>query len=89
MYKHLCGQQEPKQQPSDGLPMPHTLAAFSWDFFKNLFICFLDIQIIRTILSCQIKKIYHGSLGFFSTTKTGMANTFRENKQQLKIRASI
>lgn len=50
----------------------------------------LNIQIIRTILSCQIKKIYRGSLGFFfPLPKKGMINTFRENKQQLKIRASI
>lgn len=42
------------------------LAAFLWGFpFISL-----NIQIIRTILSCQIKKIYRGSLGFFfSTTK--------------------
>lgn len=67
MYNHLCGQ-ETERQPSDGLwclPMPHTLAAFLLDFS---FIS-LNIQIIRTILSCQIKKIYRGSLGFFSTTK--------------------
>ena len=69
MYNHLCGQ-ETERRPSDGLwrlPMPHILAAFLWGFF--LFIS-LNIQIIRTILSCQIKKIYRGSLGFFSTTKT-------------------
>lgn len=67
MYNHLCGP-ETQQRPSDGprrLPVPHTLAAFYGVFpFISL-----NIQIIRTILSCQIKKIYRGSLGFFSTTK--------------------
>lgn len=68
------------------LPMPHILAAF-YVFFSFIS---LNIQIIRTILSCQIKKIYRGSLGFFfPLPKEGMVNTFRENKQQLKIRASI
>ena len=63
--------------------MPHI---FLLDFF---FVIFLNIQIIRTILSCQIKKIYRGSLLFFSTTKKGTIIPFRENKQQLKIQASI
>lgn len=93
MYNHLCGQ-ETERQPSDGLwclPMPHILAAFFIVFFFCCFFLFisLNIQIIRTILSCQIKKIYRGSLGFFPLPKKGMVNTFRENKQQLKIRASI
>lgn len=64
MYNHLCGQ-ETERRPSDGLrrlPMPHTLAAFLCFFFPFIS---LNIQIIRTILSCQIKKIYRGSLGFF------------------------
>lgn len=63
---------------------PHTLASF---FIGFSFIS-LNIQIIRTILSCQIKKIYRGSLVFFHYQKR-YVNTFRENKQQLKIRASI
>lgn len=77
MYNHLCGQ-EAERRPSDGrccLPVPHTLAAFLI-LFLRFFLSFisLNIQIIRTILSCQIKKIYRGSLGSFffsfnSTTK--------------------
>lgn len=78
-----------QQRPSDGPTTPPNATYFS------CFLCFfsfisLNIQIIRTILSCQIKKIYRGSLGFFfPLPKEGMVNTFRENKQQLKIRASI
>lgn len=67
MYNHLCGQE--------------TVTAIWWPttppnatYFSCFFMFFfpfisLNIQIIRTILSCQIKKIYRGSLGFFSTTK--------------------
>uniref|UniRef100_A0A0E9WXL1 Uncharacterized protein n=1 Tax=Anguilla anguilla TaxID=7936 RepID=A0A0E9WXL1_ANGAN len=35
---------------------------FFFSFYFGFF--FLNIQIIRTILSCQIKKIYCGSLFF-------------------------
>lgn len=53
-----------QQRPSDGPMTPPNATYFS------CFLCFfsfisLNIQIIRTILSCQIKKIYRGSLGFF------------------------
>lgn len=53
-----------QQRPSDGPTTPPNATYFS------CFLCFfsfisLNIQIIRTILSCQIKKIYRGSLGFF------------------------
>lgn len=84
MYNHQCGQ-ETQQQPSDGLPrlpMPHTLAAFFYQVF--LFIS-LNIQIIRTILSCQIKKIYRGSLGFFfPLPKKGTVNTFQREQATVK-----
>lgn len=86
MYNRLCGQ-EAELRPSDGLPplaAPRTLAAFLMGFLRLLFIS-LNIQIIRTILSCQIKKIYRGSLEFFSTTKKeGMVNTFQREQATVK-----
>lgn len=38
-------------------------------FFIGFSFISLNIQIIRTILSCQIKNIYRGSLFFFSLPK--------------------
>lgn len=59
-------------------------SCFFMGFLRLLFIS-LNIQIIRTILSCQIKKIYRGSLGFFSTTKKeGMVNTFQREQATVK-----
>lgn len=65
MYNHLCGQETERRAIWWPMTPPNAtyFSCFLWCFFFS-FIS-LNIQIIRTILSCQIKKIYRGSLGFF------------------------
>lgn len=73
-------------------PLICTMSHYCCNFFWN-------IQIICTILSCQIKKIYCGSLlclyvclcvCFFHYQKKVHRYLFcKRNKQQLKIQASL
>lgn len=91
----------PAGLPGKAITWPLTLGGrhrvfffFSSFFFRKTY-SFSSIQIIHTILSCQIKKIYGGSmLGFFffslqkKKKRTGYIETLKEYRQkQLKIQA--
>lgn len=88
MYNHLflphCGYSSRTAWKGHYMT-PHSRRTPQHFSFSKTYL-FSSIQIIHNILSCQIKKIYGGSLlGFFSTTeKKGYIETFKEYRQTVK-----
>lgn len=79
----------PAGLPGKAITWPFTPGERLNIFFFSKMYLFSSIQIIHNILSCQIKKIYGGSLlGFFSTTeRKGTLKPLKSTGKQLKTQA--